>query len=73
MAGRMSSMMIQKRKRRKSRSSNDLTRNIFPNRSVRCKKQEGIRDALVEYSPSIKAGSMAGLMLKKEKKTKSWS
>jgi hypothetical protein len=66
-------MMIQKRKRRKSRSSNDLTRNIFPNRSVRCKKQEGIRDALVEYPPSIKAGSMAGLMLKKEKKTKSWS
>jgi hypothetical protein len=32
------------------------------------KKQEGIKDALMELSPSIEAGSMAGLMLKKRRK-----
>jgi hypothetical protein len=66
-------MMIQKRKIRKSRSSNDVMRKRFPNRSVRRRKQEGVEDALVEYSPSIEAGSIADLMLKKEKKTESWS
>jgi hypothetical protein len=30
--------------------------------------QEGIEDVLVEYSLSIEAGSMAGLMLKREEK-----
>jgi hypothetical protein len=38
-------------------------RNGFPNRSVRRGKQEGVEDALVEYSPSIEADNMAGLML----------
>jgi hypothetical protein len=70
MAGRMAGMMIQKR-RRKGRSSNDVMRNRFPNRSVRRRKQEGVDDELVEYSPSIEAGSMAGLILNKEKKTES--
>jgi hypothetical protein len=37
-----------KKKRRKSRSSNYVTRNGFPNRSVRRGKQEGVEDALVE-------------------------
>jgi hypothetical protein len=70
----MAGMMIQKKKRRKKRSSNNLMRNGFPNRSVRRRKQEGVEDALVEYSPSIEVGSMAGLMIqKKEKKTESWS
>jgi hypothetical protein len=50
-----------------------MMRNRFPNRSVRRGKQEGVEDALVESSPSIKVGSMAGLMLIKEKKTDSWS
>jgi hypothetical protein len=72
MAGRMSTM-IQKRKREESISSNDVMRNWFPNRSVRRGKQEDIGDALVELSPSIKAGNMTGLMLQKEKKTESWS
>jgi hypothetical protein len=63
----MAGMMIQKRKRKRS-LSNDVMRNRFPNRSVRRRKQEGVEDALVELSPSIKAGSMAGLMLKEEKK-----
>jgi hypothetical protein len=40
----------------------------FPNRSVRRGKQEGIEDALIEYSPSIEVGSMASFMLQKEKK-----
>jgi hypothetical protein len=57
-----------KKKRRKSRSSNDVMRNGFPNRSIRREKQEGVEDALVEKSPSIKAGSMAGLMLQKRRK-----
>jgi hypothetical protein len=52
-----------KKKRRKKRSSNNLMRNGFPNRSVRQRKQEGVEDALVEYSPSIEVGSMAGLMI----------
>jgi hypothetical protein len=43
-------------------------KNVFPNRSVRRKRQEGVEDALVEKSPSIEAGSMAGLMLKSEEK-----
>jgi hypothetical protein len=42
----MAGMMVQKR--RKSRSSNDVMRNGFPNRSVRRGKQEGVEDALVE-------------------------
>jgi hypothetical protein len=37
-----------KKKRRKSRSSNDVMRNEFPNRSIRRGKQEGVEDALVE-------------------------
>jgi hypothetical protein len=37
-----------KKKRRKSKSSNDVMRNGFPNRSVRQGKQEGIEDALIE-------------------------
>jgi hypothetical protein len=41
----MADMMIQKR--RKSRSSNDVMGNRFPNRSVRRGKQEGVEDALV--------------------------
>jgi hypothetical protein len=40
-------------------------RNGYPNRSIRREKQEGVEDALVEKSPSIEAGSMAGLMLQK--------
>jgi hypothetical protein len=47
MAGRTADMMVQK-KRGKSRSSNNVMRNRFPNRSVRRGKQEGIEDALVE-------------------------
>jgi hypothetical protein len=47
MAGRMAGMMIQKRIRR-SRSSNDVIGNRFPDRSVRRGKQEGIEEALVE-------------------------
>jgi hypothetical protein len=43
---RMAGMMIQRR--RKSRSSNDVKRNEFHNRSVRRGKQEGVEDALVE-------------------------
>jgi hypothetical protein len=39
--------MIQKR-RKESRSSNDVMGNRFPNRSVRRGKQEGVRDAFVE-------------------------
>jgi hypothetical protein len=37
-----------RKKRRKSRSGNDVMRNGFPNRSVRRGKQEGVEDALVE-------------------------
>jgi hypothetical protein len=37
-----------KMKRRKSRSSNDVMWNGFPNRSVQRGKQEGVEDALVE-------------------------
>jgi hypothetical protein len=37
-----------KKKRRKSKSSNDMMRKRFPNRPVRRGKQEGIEDALVE-------------------------
>jgi hypothetical protein len=49
MAGKMADMMVQKRRREeKSRSSNDVMRNGFPNRSVRRGKQEGVEDALVE-------------------------
>jgi hypothetical protein len=44
----MAGMMIQKKKRRKSKSSNDVMRNRFPNRSVRQGKQEGLKDALIE-------------------------
>jgi hypothetical protein len=45
----MAGMVIQKRKkRRKSRSSNDVMRNWFPNRPVPRGKQEGVEDALVE-------------------------
>jgi hypothetical protein len=72
MAGKMAGMMIPKRKR-KSRSSNDVMGNRFPNRLVRRGKQEGVEDTLVEWSPSIEACSMAGLMLKKEKKFESSS
>jgi hypothetical protein len=43
----MAGMMIQKRKK-KSMSSNDLIRNRFLNRSVRRRKQEGVKDVLVE-------------------------
>jgi hypothetical protein len=46
MAGKMAGMMVQKI--RKSRSSNDVMGNVFPNRSVRRGKQEGVEDALVE-------------------------
>jgi hypothetical protein len=62
-----------KKKRSKSRLSNDVMRNRFPNRLIRRGKQEGVEDALVESSPSIEADNMAGLMLQKEKKTESWS
>jgi hypothetical protein len=49
MAGKMAGMMVQKRKeKKKSRTSNDVMRNGFPNRSVRRGKQEGVKDALVE-------------------------
>jgi hypothetical protein len=48
MADRMASMMVQKRKRGKSRSSNDMMRNRFHNRSVWRGKEEGVKDALVE-------------------------
>jgi hypothetical protein len=49
MAGKMAGMMVQKRRREeKGRSSNDVVRNRFPNRSVQRGKQEGIEDALVE-------------------------
>jgi hypothetical protein len=68
----MAGIVIQKR-RRKSRSSADVMGNRFPDRSVRRGKQEGVEDALVEWSLSIEVCSMAGLMLKKEKKTESWS
>jgi hypothetical protein len=45
----MAGMMVQKKKkRRKDRSSNDVVRNRFPNRSVRRGKQEGVEDTLVE-------------------------
>jgi hypothetical protein len=37
-----------RREERESRSSNDVMRNGFPNRSVRRRKQEGVEDALVE-------------------------
>jgi hypothetical protein len=37
-----------KKKRRKSRLSNDVMRNKFPHRSIRRGKQEGVEDALVE-------------------------
>jgi hypothetical protein len=39
-----------KRKEKKinSRSSDDVMRNRFPNRSVRQRKQEGVEDTLVE-------------------------
>jgi hypothetical protein len=43
-----------------------MMRNGFPNRSVRRGKQKGVKDTLVEYSPSIETNNMAGLMLKKE-------
>jgi hypothetical protein len=36
------------KKKRESRSSSDVRRNGFPNRSVRRGKQEGVEDALVE-------------------------
>jgi hypothetical protein len=39
---------LKNKKIRKSRSSNDMMRNGFPNRPVRQRKQEGIEDALVE-------------------------
>jgi hypothetical protein len=45
---RMVGMMIQKRKGRESRSSNDVMRNGFPNSLVQRRKQEGVEDALVE-------------------------
>jgi hypothetical protein len=48
MVGRIAGMMVEKRRREKSRSSNDVMRNRFPNRSVRRGKQEGIEDALIE-------------------------
>jgi hypothetical protein len=48
MADRMAGMMIQKENEEKSRSSNDVMRNGFPNRSLRQGKQEGVEDALVE-------------------------
>jgi hypothetical protein len=49
MAGRMAGMMIQKKEKgRKSRLSNDVMRNRFPNRSIQRGKQEGVEDALVE-------------------------
>jgi hypothetical protein len=45
----MAGMMVQKRRREeKDMSSNDVVRNMFPNRSVRRGKQEGVEDALVE-------------------------
>jgi hypothetical protein len=37
-----------KEKKINSRSSNDVKRNRFPNRSVRRKKQEGVEDTLIE-------------------------
>jgi hypothetical protein len=37
-----------KKEKEKCRSSNDVLRNRFPNRSVRRGKQEGVEDALVE-------------------------
>jgi hypothetical protein len=48
MAGRMTGIMVQKRRKEKSRSSNDVMRNRFPNRSVRRGKQDGVEDALIE-------------------------
>jgi hypothetical protein len=48
MVGKMAGMMVQKGRREENRSSNDMMRNGFPNRSVRRGKQEGIEDALVE-------------------------
>jgi hypothetical protein len=48
MAGKMAGMIVQKRRKEKGRSSNDVMRKRFPNRSVRRRKQEGIEDALVE-------------------------
>jgi hypothetical protein len=49
MAGKMAGMMVQKRRREeKGRSSNDVVRNRFLNRSVRRGKQESVEDALVE-------------------------
>jgi hypothetical protein len=48
MAGRMAGMMVPKKKRRKSRSSNNVMRNGCPNMSIRRGKQEGVEDALVE-------------------------
>jgi hypothetical protein len=44
----MAGMVVQKRRDEKSKSSNDVMRNGFPNRSVRQGKQEGVEDALVE-------------------------
>jgi hypothetical protein len=44
----MAGMMVQKRREEKSRSSNDVVRNRFPNRSVRRGKQEGVEDTLIE-------------------------
>jgi hypothetical protein len=37
-----------KRRRKENRSTNNVMRNRFPNRSVRRRKQEGVGDALVE-------------------------
>jgi hypothetical protein len=48
MAGGMAGIIVQKGRREKSRSSNDMMRNGFPNRSVRQGKQEGVKDALIE-------------------------
>jgi hypothetical protein len=48
MVGRMAGMMVKKRREEKSRSSNDVMRNWFPNRSIQQRKQEGVEDSLVE-------------------------
>jgi hypothetical protein len=44
----MAGMMVQKRRKSERRSSIDVMRNEFPNRSVRRGKQEGVEDALIE-------------------------
>jgi hypothetical protein len=41
-------MMVQKRRRDKSRSSNDVMRNRFPNQVGTTREQEGVEDTLVE-------------------------